>query len=198
MRVNHRERLIKQHGRHIRAHQAAAKRDFLLGICRQVGGALVELAAHFQHFGNHAHALLDLVGGPFAVTQRKRQVFGHRHGVVNHRKLKNLRNIALLRAALGDVLAVKLDAAVRRRDQPGHDVEQGGFAAARGPEQRVGAAIFKRHLQGQQGVVAVLLGVGPVGVGQVEFDACHINVLCRAPGLAAAGLGRQTHTPARG
>ena len=57
VRVDHRQRLVEQHRRHVLAHQAAAERDLLLGVGGEAGGALVELAAHLQHLGDLADAL---------------------------------------------------------------------------------------------------------------------------------------------
>ena len=130
MRIDHRQRLIEQHRRHIGAHQATAQGYFLFFICRQVGGKLVQLAAHFQHLGNLAHPFFDLLFGHLPIAQGKGQVFRHRHGVVNHRKLKHLGNVAGLRRGARDIDPIKTHAALRRRQQARHDVEQGGLAAA--------------------------------------------------------------------
>ena len=92
--------------RHVLAHQAAAERDLLLGVGRQAGGAQVELAAHLEHLGDLADALLDALGRHAAVAQREGQVLGHRHRVVDDRELEHLRDVALLRAEPGDVAAV--------------------------------------------------------------------------------------------
>ena len=200
VRVDHGERLIKEHGRHIRAHQPAPQRYFLLGIGTQARGALVELAAHVQHLGNLAHPFFDLVCRHTPVAQREAQVLGHGHGVVNHRELEHLRDIARLRRGAGDVLSVKVHRTLRGHDQPRHDVEHGGFAAARRPQQGVRAAVLKCHLQRQQGVILVLHGLGFVGMGQVEFNARHLKPppaprrAAHPPARARARPGRQTGT----
>lgn len=177
VRVDHRERLVEQHGRHIGAHQSTAQRDLLLGVGREACRALVELAAHFQHLGDHAHTLLDLVLGHLAVAQREGQVLGHRHGVVDHRELEHLGNVALLGAGARHVTPVKQHLAVRRYEQARHDVEHGGLATARGAEQRIGTTVLELHLQRQQRVVAVLLRVGLVRMRQVQTDAGHVSAL---------------------
>ena len=63
-------------------------------------------------------------------------------------KLENLGDVALLRRRLGDIGAVEQDPSLGRLEQPRDQVEQGRLAAARGPEQRIGAAIrpFEREL----------------------------------------------------
>ena len=71
--------------------------------------------------------------------------------------------------------------------QRGDEVQQRGLAAARGAEQRVGAAVLERHLQRQQRIVPVVRGVWLVGMRQVEFDACHGGRQCaRRPGRSGA------------
>ncbi len=158
--------------------------------------------AHLQHLGNHAHALLDLRLGHLAVLQRKRQVLGHRHGVVDHRELEHLRNVALLRAGTGHVAAIKQHLAMRGHEQARNDVEHGGLAAARGAQQRIGTAILELHLQRQQRVVAVLLRVRLVRMRQVQTDAGHLNALLvqRSGARAPMPVGRrhQTHRPGPG
>ena len=145
----------------------------MFGVSRQTGSTLVELAAELQHFSDLAHALTNLRFSHAPVTQGKSQVIGHGHGVVNDRELEHLRNIALLRRFLVDVFTIETHLALRGFDQARNDVEHGGFAAARRPEQGIRTACLKAHLHGQQGVVAVLLGVGAIGVGQVQIDTGH-------------------------
>ena len=107
VRVNHGERLVKEHRRHIRAHQPAPQRYLLLGVGAQARRTLVELAAHVQHLGNLTHPFFDLVGRHAPVAQGEAQVLGHRHGVVNYWELEHLRDVARLRRGAGDILAVK-------------------------------------------------------------------------------------------
>ncbi len=103
VRVDDGQRLIEQHRTHVFAHQAAAERDLLFGIGRQASGALVQLAGEFQHLGDLADALLDLVTRHTPVLQRKGQVLRHRHRVVDDRELEHLRDVALLRRLLRDI-----------------------------------------------------------------------------------------------
>jgi hypothetical protein len=185
VRVDHGQRLVEQHGAHVFTHQAAAQADLLLGVGGQAGGALVELAGQFQHLGDAAHAFADARGGHAAVLQRKGQVLAHRHGVVDDRELEHLRDVALLRCLPRDVGGPELHAALRRLQQPRDDVQQRGLAAAAGAQQRVGAAVVERHLQRQQRVVGVDLGVGLVRMRQVQRDAGHGGQLRVLPGATS-------------
>ena len=197
VRIDDRQRLVEQHRRYIAAHQPATERNLLLGIGCEARRTLVELATHIEHLGNLADALFDLVGRHLAVAQRKRQVFSHRHGVVDDRKLEHLRNIALLRTGLRHVTSVEADAAMRWHQQARHDVEHGRLAAARGAQQGVGAAIAKTHLEWQQRVVAVLRRVGPVGVRQIEVDAGHVSFPSARRAPRPVGLPRRRHRHVR-
>jgi hypothetical protein len=160
--VDHRQRFVEQHRRYIGSHQAAAERDLLLGVGRKTGGALVELAAQLQHLGDFADPLCDLLFRHLAIAQRKSKVVGHGHGVVDHRKLEHLGDVALLRAEPRHVATVEFDGPLQRRQQARHEVEHRRLAAAGGPEQRIGAAVGKAHLQRQQRVVRILPRVGLV------------------------------------
>ena len=112
-----------------------------------------------------------------------------RHGVVDHRELENLRDVALRRRQLGHVGSVEEHAAFARRDQPGDDVEKRGLAAAGGPEQRIGAAVLPDVVEPLQRIVLRAARSGGVGVGDaVENDPRHRALLCRLP---HAGRGRQ-------
>jgi len=173
VRIDHGERLVKQHGRDVGAHQAAPQRDLLLLVGRQARRAHVELVAHLQHLGDNSDTLADPLLGHLAVLERERQVLGHGHGVVDHRELEDLRDVAVLRRGARDIAPIEQHLAVRGHEQPRHDVEHGRLAAARRAEQRVSAAILEFHLQGQQRVVAVLPGIGLVGMRQVERDVRH-------------------------
>ena len=92
------------------------------------------------------------------VAQRKGQVVVDRHGVVDDRKLEHLGDVAALGSGVGDVLAVEQDAALGRSEKPGYQIEQGGLAAARGPEQRVGAAVGPVDRQLLEGIILVAPG----------------------------------------
>ena len=173
LRVDDGQRFIEQHGRHILAHQTAAERDLLLGIGRQTGRTLVELRAHLQHLGDLADAGSDLVRRHATILQRKGEVLGHRHGVVDDGELEHLRDVARLRRQRSHVAPVEQHLALRGRQQARDDIEHRRFAAAGRPQQGIGATVLERHLQRQQGVVAVLLRMGRVGVREVEIDLCH-------------------------
>jgi hypothetical protein len=104
-----------------------------------------------QHLGDFLHPRTHpRLGQPW--LRREGQVVEHRHGVVHHRELEHLGDVALLRVSV-DRFAVEQHLAMGRREQPGDDVEQGRLAAARRPEQGIGAALLPHMLQLAQGVV---------------------------------------------
>ena len=195
VRVNHRQRLVEQDRRHIGTYQTPPQGDFLFRVCSQARRTLVQLPAHLEHLCNLADTFVDLRSWHLSVAQRKGEVFCDGHGVVNHRELKHLRNVARLGGVPSHITAIKFHASLRWGQQARHHVKQRGFSAARGSQQRVGTAVFKRHLQRQQRVVTVLLRVGPVRVGQVQFNSGHVSGLPRAREPEAVFPGRQTGRP---
>src|SRR5690606_34024113 len=107
------------------------------------------------------------------VAQRKRQILRHRHGVVHHRKLEYLGDIALLGGQTGDVTPVEQYTALRRAQQPRHAVQQRCLPAARRPEQRVRSAVPEGEMQWQQSVIVVAARVAHIRMRQVEFNGRH-------------------------
>ncbi|CAM5183264.1 hypothetical protein CDEN61S_04238 [Castellaniella denitrificans] len=192
--IDHRQRLVEQHRGHVRAHQPAPQGNLLLGVGRQIGRALVEPGGQVEHFGDAADALADPVFRHLAVAQGKRQVLAHRHGVVDDGELEHLGDVALLGRGAGAVHAVEADGAVRRRDQARDDVEHGGLATARRPQQGVGPAVLEDDVQRQQRIIGVGTDDARVAVRQPEFDARHVRP--PAPGAPAAGIRpARTHRP---
>ena len=197
VRIDHRQRFVEQHRRDVLANQTAAQTDLLLGVGRQPGGALVQLAAELEHLGDFADPGLDPVRRNASVLQRESQVFGHRHRVVDHRKLEHLRDVARLWRLERDIFATESHRALRRLHQARDEVEHRRLAAARWAEQGVGAAVFETHLQRQQRVIAVGLRIGFVAVRQVQVYACHVRgSFSRVP--AAGRRRRRKHRPASG
>ena len=105
----------------------------------------VEIGREVEQARDLGDARVDLGLRHAAILQRERQVLADRHGVVDHRKLEHLRDVALLGRQRRDVGAVEQDFAARRRDDAGDQVEQRGLAAAGRPEQRIGAALPPGH-----------------------------------------------------
>ena len=173
VRVDDGQWLVKQHRRNVAAHESPAQRNLLFGVGAQAAGASIQLRRQLQHFRNTADALPDMGRRHAPIAQRKGQVVGHRHGVVHHRKLEYLGNIALLWGQRRHVTPIKQDAAVRRRQQTGYAVQQGGFAAAGGAKQGIGAAVAKCETQRQQRIILVRLRVTDVRVGEVQCDFGH-------------------------
>ena len=114
VRINDGERLIEQDGRHVLAHQAAAQRDLLLGIRRQARGAALECVLQLKDLGDFLHALLHFGFRRLAIAQREGEVVEHGHRVVDDRELEHLGDVALARAGVRHVLAVKQHLAFRR------------------------------------------------------------------------------------
>mmetsp|Transcript_22319 Transcript_22319/g.35617 ORF Transcript_22319/g.35617 Transcript_22319/m.35617 type:complete len:251 (+) Transcript_22319:717-1469(+) len=107
--VDHGERFVKHDDVYVIAHKATAHGDFLFVVRGQAGGLAVQNVGDFQHLGNLGHAFLDGGWINAAVLQREREVLTHGHGVVDHRELEHLRDVALIRRQFGDVLTVKQD-----------------------------------------------------------------------------------------
>ncbi|MNE15670.1 hypothetical protein D3C80_1085890 [compost metagenome] len=191
VRVDHRQRLVEEDRRHVIAHQAAAHGDFLLFIGTEVAGLLLQRRTEFEHLGDLLHLATHPGLVHALVTQGESQVVEHRHGVVHHRKLKNLSDIACLWRQLIDHLAIEQHLALGGTEQPGNDIEQGRLAAARRPEQGIGAALGPDMLQLAQGIVIGAGGGAAVAVGQLlQANFGHQATLAsRAPGA-------WTNTPA--
>ncbi len=117
MRIDDRQRLIEQDRVDVGTHQAAAKRDLLLFIRRERPRLPFGLVAKIQHGNQFIDPPLDIGGRNTAIAQRKGEILGDRHGVVDHRKLEHLRDVALLGRQLGNILLSEQDAPARRYDQ---------------------------------------------------------------------------------
>ena len=166
MRVDHGERLVEHHHIDVLAHETTPHRDLLLVVGAKAGGLLAQHLGDLQHLGDRRDALFD--GGliPAAIAQWEGEVVVDCHGVVDHRKLEHLRDIALVGGQFGDVLAIKQDLALRRHQQAGDDVQEGGLATTGGAEQRISTTVVPVEVDLLQRVVAVGFGVGQVAVPQ--------------------------------
>ena len=94
--IDHSQRLVEQHRGNIGAHQPAAKRYLLLGVRRQPRRLAVEIGRKVKQSRDLCNPRVDLALGHAAIFQRKCQVLPDRHGVVDHRELEYLRDVALL------------------------------------------------------------------------------------------------------
>ncbi|MNZ77136.1 hypothetical protein D3C78_956640 [compost metagenome] len=107
MRVDHCQRLIEEDRRDIITHQPTAHRDLLLFVSAEVARLSFEHRTEIKYFSD----FLNLATYPrliqALVTQGKSQIIEHRHGVVDHWKLKNLGDIACLRRQLIDHPAIE-------------------------------------------------------------------------------------------
>ena len=117
----------------VAAHQAAAHGDLLFFVrCEMVRPAL-ERAAQLQHLGHFLHALANGARPHASIAQGKGEVVVHRHGVVHHRELKDLGDIAALRIEIGDVPVIEPNPTLGGLQEARDEIEQGGFAAAARP-----------------------------------------------------------------
>ena len=141
MRINYRQRLVKQERIHVFAHHATTKRYLLLGICSETSRLVVQAVLHADHRSNLLHASFDISGISASVAQWKCQVIAHGHCVVDHWKLENLRNIALSCRFVSDIFVVEQNTPLTGMQQAGNDIEQSRLTATRRPKQGIGFAI---------------------------------------------------------
>ena len=121
-----------------------------------------------------------------AVAQREGQVVVDRHGVVDDRELEHLGDVAPVGRHVGHVDVVEQDPALGRAHQPGDDVEQRGLAAARRPEQRVGAAVRPLEVELLQRPVLGCARLRQVGVPDVlQGDPGHQRSKAHAAAVQA-------------
>ena len=125
VRVDHRQRFIEEDRGDVVTHQTTAHRDFLFFVGGEVARLLAQEVLQVEHFGNFLHLAVHFRLGHALIAQGKREVIEHGHGVVDHRKLENLGDVALLRRQVVDRFAVEQHMALRRAEQAGDDVEQG-------------------------------------------------------------------------
>ena len=174
MRIDHGERLVEHDDVDVGADQAAAERDLLLAVGGQAGSAVLQRRGQLQKLRDLPHPDIDIGFRDAAIAQREGQVVVDGHGVVDHRELEDLRDVAPVGRQVGHVLAVEQHASLRWPQQPRDDVEQRGLAAAGRPEQGVGAAILPFDVELLERPVGIRCRVGHVAVAQVlEGDRRH-------------------------
>ena len=102
----------------------------MLVIRRQTSGFGRQHVRDFEHGRNLGHAFFHLGLWHAAIAQWEGKVIKDSHRVVDHRKLENLRDVALVWRQGGDVFAIEQDLPFGGVQQPRYDVEQRGFPAA--------------------------------------------------------------------
>ena len=162
MRIDHGQGFIKQDGRHIITHQTTAQRNGLLFIRAQTACFLFKLAGQIEHPGNFTHPFVNPFGVNTAIAQRKGKVFVNGHGVVNHRELENLCDVAFFRGQFGDILAIKQYLSFRRGQKAGNDVEQRGLATTRRAEKGISPTIFPNMFHATQRIIRIRFRIGEV------------------------------------
>ena len=91
----------------------------------------------------------------------------HRHGVVDHRELENLGDVAAVGRDISDVLVAEPDSAAGRRQQAGDDIEQCRLAAARRAQKGIGAAVGPFQVDILQGPICIRPWVRQVTVLEI-------------------------------
>ena len=132
------QRLVQQqHAGHL--DQRAGDGDALLLPARQLAGLAVEQLADLHEVCGLPGAAQHLVlGGALLaaqVLQRKEYVLQHRQVRIERVVLEHQPHAALLGGQGGDVVLAKVDLAGGGLEQAAQQVERGGLAAARRPEQ---------------------------------------------------------------
>ncbi len=94
--IDHRQRLVEQHRGDVGADEAAAERNLLLGVRGQPRRLAAEIRREVEQVGDLLHPRVDLGLRHAAILQGECKVLPDRHGVVDHRKLEHLRDVALL------------------------------------------------------------------------------------------------------
>ena len=128
------QRFIEQKDLRV-ARQGPPHRHTLALTAGQLRRAAVQQVLDLQHRRHFLDALGAHDLGHLAHLQRKADVVGHRHRGVEGITLEHHRDVALRRCHADDVLAGDAQLAFGRLFQPGNDVEQRRFAAARGADQ---------------------------------------------------------------
>jgi hypothetical protein len=196
VRVDDRQRLVEQDRVDVRTHQAAPEGNLLLLVRRQSPGALARPFREIDELKRLANLAVDLGRRHAAVAQREGQIVVDRHRVVDDGELEHLGDVALLRRQVGDIRSVEQQAPLRSVQQARDDVEQRGLAAARRPQQRIGAAILEGVVHFLQCVVVVRARIGHVGVPDViEVYACHVRLLTPPAVRPAASHGHRRRRP---
>mmetsp|Transcript_22321 Transcript_22321/g.35628 ORF Transcript_22321/g.35628 Transcript_22321/m.35628 type:complete len:229 (-) Transcript_22321:1213-1899(-) len=130
-------------------------------------GAGFQHLGHFQHLGNLANAGVHAAFIHPSIAQRKGQIVVDRHRVVDHRKLKHLRDVALIGRQIGHVAIIKQDAPLGRMQKARNDVEKRGFATTGRAKQRIGTTVLPIQIDLLERIVRRAFGIGRVGMAQV-------------------------------
>ena len=117
-------------------------------------GKLVDLAfrelRHADHGEHFPRGLRDLLAREFAELEAEFDVARHVQVRPQRVVLEYHRRVPRLRRQAGDVAPVQHDRAGILPDEPGHDAQERGFAAARGTEEKHEFAGLHREIDGTQ------------------------------------------------
>ena len=118
MRVDDGQRLVEEDRVDVVAHEAAAERDLLLLVCGKAARGLLRPTGEIDHFQNFAHAAVDFGLRDARLRSGKARLLVDRHRVVDDRELEDLRDVALLRRKVRDILAIEQDATLDGCNRP--------------------------------------------------------------------------------
>ena len=128
------QRLVKQ--KQLRVPRQGPSHGHPLTLAaRELGRSAIQQVLDLQHGGHLSNALGAGRLGHLAHFQRKADVVGHAHGGVKGVALEHHGDVALGRGHAQHIAPGNAQLALARLFKPGNDVEQGGLAAARGPDQ---------------------------------------------------------------
>ena len=162
------QRLVKQEELRL-ARERPAHGHALALAARELAGPAVQQVADLQHGRDFIDALLALGLGHLAHLQRKADVVGHAHRGVQRVALEHHGNVAVARGHAHHVLAANAHLTFGRVVQTRNDVEQSGFAAARGAHQDEELARRDVDVHAAQNLHAL------VAVAKALVDACNFE-----------------------
>src|SRR3989442_1227790 len=129
------ERFVEQE-QHRLDREHAGQRDPLLLATRELMRVAVGEAGQSDEAEHLLHAACDRGARPFAHAQPERDVVGDRHVGKERVMLEDDTDVAQVREDIVHHFVPQDDLALARRQEPRDALEQGGLAAAGGPEQR--------------------------------------------------------------
>ena len=179
-----RQRLVQQDEVRI-LDQRAGQRDTLLLASRKFMGPTIQHAGEPQNLRHPSDAAGDLGARQAGHAERRGDVVEHRKILIVDELLVDHGDVALLDRHGGDVAAIQPNLARGRPLQPGHQLNQRGFARQRGAQQDVEAVTLERDA----GLVNVNLGADALD------DVSELDRHAGAPpaaGMISKGIGIRT------
>ena len=145
-RIQVRQRFVEQKGRRF-THDGAADGHALALTAGKLAGAAVQIVGQVQRLGGGFDPALLLGLVDLGHAHREGDVLAHGHMRIQGVGLENHGQPALGRRQRGRVLPVNHDPAAAHVFQTGDQPQQGGFAAARRPDEDHELSVFDRQIQ---------------------------------------------------